>query len=179
MNTDKDKVFIEEDEFNGLGSGLLKDSKKKEDKVKNGPRVKKTLKQKALRVMLKRSGLKKPPLIESILEGKVGLRIPISEIGFISSDKQKDKFLLELAQECQVRNRLNRDDISKNRMLAVGSDIFRAKHMWTPIYVSKDIHDGRYECISGRHRLAFLATVYGSNIEIPVHVEYMTLKSAR
>lgn len=177
MNTEKDIGFLEDDEFKGLGDGLLKNVQEKP--VKKGPRVKKTLKQKALRVMLKRSGLQKPPLIESILEGKTGIKIPISEIGFISNDKQKDKLLSELAQECQVRNRLNRDEISKNRMLVVGTDIFRAKHMWTPIYVSKDIHDGRYECISGRHRLAFLSIVYGSQTEIPVHVEYMTLKSAR
>jgi hypothetical protein len=129
--------------------------------------------------MLKRSGLSKPPLVERILEGKVGMKIPISEIGFLARDKQKEPLLAELAQSCSVRNRLNRDEISKNRILTVGTEIFKAGHMWTPIHVHRDLADGRYECISGRHRLAFLAIVYGEDLEVPVHLEHLTLKAAR
>lgn len=167
-----------DDEFRGLGDDLIAPTVEDDGKVAVS-RAKKTVKQKALRVMLKRSGLRKPPLVERILEGKTGLKIPISEIGFISSDKQDDPLLVELAKECPVRNRLNRHDIIRNRILAVGSEIFKAQKMWTPIHVARDLASGKIECISGRHRLAFLALVYGSDLEIPVYVEHMTLKAAR
>lgn len=184
MNTEADALSTgEEDEFRGLGDDLLGKEAPKEAVhpalATKGPRIKKTLRQKALRVMLKRSGLSKPPLIERILEGKTGPRIAISDIGFISNDKQADSLLADLAKECPVRNRLNRDDILKNRVLVVGTEIFKAQKMWTPIHVHKDLSDGRYECISGRHRLAFLAIVYGTDLEVPVYLEHLTLKAAR
>lgn len=144
----------EEDEFRGLDEGLLLQEESfivEEPKVHKGPRVKKTVRQKALRVMLKRSGLSKPPLVDRILEGKMGMRIPISKIGFISNDNPSDPLMAELAQECLVRNRLNRDDVLRSRVLAIGTEIFRAQKMWTPIHVHCDLVDGRYECISGRH----------------------------
>jgi hypothetical protein len=173
----------EEDEFRGLGDGLLTGgpARKIEPVIQlpKGPRLKKTIKQKALRVMLKRSGMLRPPHVETILEGKTGPRIPISEIGFISNNKQADPLIASLAKECPIRNRLNRDDIKKSRILAVGSQIFKDGHMWTPIHVHRDLHDGRFECISGRHRLAFLALVYGPDLEIPVYLENLTLKAAR
>ena len=171
----------EEDEFRGLGDDLFGQETPKESvvPVKKGPRPKMTRRQKALRVMIKRAGIKSPPTIERILEGKTGPKIPISEIGFITNDIQSDVLMAELAQECHVRNRLNRDDILLSRILAVGSEIFKAGRMWTPFYIHQDIYDGRYECISGRHRLAFLALVYGSNLEVPVYIEHLTLKSAR
>lgn len=173
----------EEDEFRGLGEGLLdKNTVRKLPELiplKKGPRLKKTFKQKALRVMLKRSGLSKPPHIDTILEGKTGPRIPISSIGFFANNKQSDPLLAILAKECPVKNRLNRDDIIKNRIFAVGTEIFKAGHMWTPIHVQRDLHDGRYECVSGRYRLAFLAIVYGSDLEVPVYLENLTLKAAR
>lgn len=178
MNETNELPVGEEDEFRGLGSDLLQEAQPKVAPIQpKPPRVKKTLKQKALRVMLKRSGLSKPPRLEHILEGKTGDPILISEIGFFANDKQKDPLLAELAQECPIRNRLNRDEITKSRVLAVGTEIFKAGHMWTPIHVCST--GDRFECVSGRHRLAFLALVYGSNIEIPVYFETLTLKAAR
>jgi hypothetical protein len=41
-----------------------------------------------------------------------------------------------------------------------------------------DGHDG-YERTSGRHRLAFLALIHGTDIEIPMLVEDMTIQEAR
>lgn len=183
MNDDRAGLPVgEEDEFRGLGDDLLGQEAPKDSKQgvpEKTPRVKKTWRQKALRVMLKRSGLSKPPLIERILEGKTGPRIPISDIGFLSYDDQKDPLMAELAKECPVRNRLNRDDVLKSRVLVVGTEIFKAGHMWMPIHVHKDLYTGQYECISGRYRLAFLAIVYGSNLEVPVYLENLTLKTAR
>ena len=181
MNKNVVSPIGEVDEFHGLGDDLLtaKSPESQDVQIKKGPRLKKPIKQKALRVMLKRSGLKKPPMIERVLECKTGPKIPISEIGFMVNDKQSDSLLKELAEECPIRNRLNRDEVLKNRILAVGTEIFKAGRMWTPIHVHQDLMDGRYECVSGRHRLAFLAIVYGSDLEVPVYLEHLTLKTAR
>lgn len=149
------------------------------DQEKKAQRVKKTLRQKAMRVMLKRAGISKLPPIEKIIEGRTGLRCRISDIGFISNDNPSDPLIVELAKSCPVRNRLNRDDVLKARVLVVGSQILKAGRMWTPIHVCKNSDDGRMECIGGRHRMAFLALAYGPDTEIPFHVEVMSLNAAR
>jgi len=178
-------VPAEEDEFLGLGDDLFKQERKKAlniappEPTKKELRLKKTPLQKALRVMMKRAGISKIPPDTQIFEGKTGPVFPISEIGFISKDKQSDPLLAELAKTCPVRNRLNRDDIAKSQVLVVGSQIFKAGRMWTPIHIHRDIQDGRLECISGRHRLAFLALVYGSDLKVPVYLEGLDLKAAR
>lgn len=176
----------DEDEFRGLGDDLLSQEalpKPSPAVLKilkaRAPRVKKTRRQKALRVMLKRGGISKIPPIENILEGKVGANIAISEIGFFSNDKQSDLLLEELANECPVRNRLNRDDVLLSRILVIGAEIFKAGRMLTPIHVFHDPAGGSIECISGRHRLAFLALVYGPKVKVPVYIENLTLKAAR
>lgn len=182
-------VSVPEDEFRGLGDDLLRDAPQGDfsDKAATPAiaiaaktsRAKKTVRQKAIRVMLKRSGLGHVPPLEQILLGKTGPQMPISEIGFISRDKQTDPVLALLASECPERNRLNRDDILRSRILAVGAEIFKAERMWTPIHVFHDPNTGGTECISGRHRLAFLALVYGPNIRVPVYIENLTLQAAR
>jgi len=172
-------------EFQDLDLEIVEEAKQEiqdeilEVSVKKGPRINKTLRQKALRVMLKRSELKVPPSLNELLSGKTGPKIKLSKIGFISLDDPKDPLLLELAMDCPVRNRLNRDEIRKNRLLEIGAEIFRARKMFTPIFVCKNIDDDRIECISGRHRLAFLALVYGADIEVPVYMEMSGLKTAR
>jgi len=181
---DKSCVPIgDEDEFRGFGDDLLhKEESEQDDAIKVADkcqRVKKTLKQKALRVMLKRAGIKKIPTLEQIFDGKTGPKIKISEIGFISNDKQSDPLLAELSLEFKERNRLNRDEILKSRILAVGSEIFKIGRMLTPIHVFHDVGGGGIECISGRHRLAAIAIVYGSDVKVPVYIENLTLTAAR
>jgi hypothetical protein len=180
---DKSCVPIgDEDEFRGFGDDLLHKESERDDAIKvveKGQRVKKTLRQKALRVMLKRAGIKKIPTLEQIFDGKTGPKIKISEIGFISNDKQSDPLLAELSLEFKERNRLNRDEILKSRILAVGSEIFKIGRMLTPIHVFHDVGGGGIECISGRHRLAAIAIVYGSDVKVPVYIENLTLTAAR
>lgn len=176
--------FQEEDEFCGLGDDLLscvkKDSIDLPPKIKKSPRIKKTVRQKAIRVMFKRANITTPPSTKKLFEGKTGHSLKISEIGFLSNDKQSDKCLQELSDKCPIRNRLNRDEISKARVLDVGSQILKSGRMWSPIHLYQDVMgDGRFECISGRHRLAFLALVYGPETIIPVYIETLTLKAAR
>jgi hypothetical protein len=174
-----------EDEFRGLGDDLLSQELPEQQEVvavvlkKRESNIKKTSRQKALRVMLKRAGISRVPPIEQIFAGKNGPKIAISEIGFISKDNQSDPLLAELAQSCPERNRLNRDDILRSQILIVGTEIFKAGRMCTPIHVFHDIHGGGIECISGRHRLAFLAVVYGSDVKVPVYIENLSLKAAR
>ena len=177
-------IPAEEDEFLGLGDDLFKQERKKAlslppEPTKKELRLKKTPLQKALRVMMKRAGISKIPPDTQIFEGKTGPTFLISEIGFISQDKQSDPLLAELAKTCPVRNRLNRDDISRSQVLIVGAQIFKAGRMWTPIHIHRDIQDGRLECISGRHRLAFLALVYGADLKVPVYLEGLELRAAR
>src|ERR1035437_4103757 len=101
-------ILDNEDEFRGLGDDLFQEIVLE----KKGPRVKKTKLQKALRVMLKRAGISKPPPLEYIFGKKTGPRIDISEIGFLSNDEQPNELMQEMSVSCPVRNRLNRDDVS-------------------------------------------------------------------
>ena len=174
-------VQVEDDEFAGIGDDLASQVKTisvvaVKDKT---ARIRKTRRQKDMRVILKRSGLAKPPPIEQILQGRTGEKIAISKIGFLSLDEHSDPVLDEIAVACPIRNRLNRDEVLKARVLAIGAQIFKAGRMWTPIFVYRDVDTDRLECISGRHRLTFLALAYGTDLEVPVHVERMTLKEAR
>jgi len=177
MNNDD---FKEEDEFRGLGSEIFIPHEKKvyllEDK--NTPILsgKKTEIQKAIRVMIKRSGLSRCP---NSLFDCFGTVVPLAEIGFISEDDPKETLVSELAKMFTVRNRLNREEVSKKRILSVGTEILKAGHMWTPIHVCKISEDGRYECVSGRHRLAFLAILYGVDLKVPVHLDVLSLQDAR
>ena len=179
---DHDSIIpVEDDEFQGLGDDLVNQVKPasavavKEKVV----RSRKTRQQKDMRVILKRSGLAKPPPVEQILQGRMGEKVSISEIGFLSLDEHSDPVLNDIATACPIRNRLNRDEVLKSRVLVIGSQILKAGRMWTPILVYRDVDSGRLECISGRHRLTFLALVYGTDLEVPVHIENMTLKEAR
>ena len=181
MNDQDSMMPFVEDEFQGLGDDLVAQTQQesKTDDAEKSPRIRKTRRQKDMRVMLKRAGLAKPPPSEQILKGRTGERVKISEIGFISLDEHDDPVMDEIATACPVRNRLNRDEVLKSRVLVIGSQILKAGRMWTPILVYRDMDSGRLECISGRHRLTFLALVYGTDLEVPVHVEEMTLKEAR
>jgi hypothetical protein len=51
--------------------------------------------------------------------------------------------------------------------------------MYIPIQVVKIAEDNVLECVSGRHRLAFLALAYGADTKIPVNIEHMSLNEAR
>src|ERR1035437_561812 len=128
-------ILDDEDEFRGLGDDLFQEIVVPE---KKGPRLKKTKLQKALRVMLKRAGISKPTPLDLIFRNKTGPRIDISEIGFLSDDEQPNELMQEMAKACPVRNRLNRDDVSLQRVLAVGAQVFKAGCMRTPIYLYKN-----------------------------------------
>lgn len=163
------------DEFRGLGEDIIG----KKDVVPAPGRVKKTRTQKVVRVILKRSGLSSPPPVESLFHGKVGVRVPISKIGFICGGEPKDKLLKEIANGCVARTRLNKFDVPEKQVVSVGSKILKSGRMMMPIVVASDPDTGVMECVSGRCRLAFLAAVYGAASEIPVYIEVMDHASAK
>ena len=185
MKEDKDGLFgVDEsgkdDEFKGLDDVVFE-----KDPVPTEPvhvpkpkRVKKTRRDKALRVMRKRAEISTLPSAEDLLRGKTGSKIRISDIAIFSTDNEDDELMAGLAQECPLRNRLNKAEVLKSRILVVGSQILSAGRMWQPIHVSKMIEDGVTECTSGRHRLAFLALVYGPDLEVPVYMEHLSLRDA-
>lgn len=148
---------------------------------KVGPKKRKTLTrtEKALRLMLRRSGRETFPTLDELMEGKNGKNVAISDIG-IFAGTPKDPLIAELATDCMVGNTLNFSaEITKLRTLQVGTQIAKAGRMHSPIHVAYIKENGSLQCVSGLHRLAFLILVYGADSKIPVYLEEMTLEEAR
>ena len=109
----------------------------------------------------------------------------IIEINQRGSDNDRAMWVRdELAQKCPVRNTVNLSaEVGKKRMIDVGVQILESDRMYYPIHVARikdgGKNDGKLECISGRHRLAFYALVYGPDTKIPVYLEEMTTNEAR
>ena len=138
-----------------------------------------TRSEKAIRLILRRSGWGELPPLDDLLRGKMGKKVPISEIG-IFAGTPKDPLIAELATECMIGNTLNFSaEITKLRTLQVGTQILKAGKMHTPIYVAQIEENGSLQCVSGRHRLAFLILAYGADSKVPVYIEDMTLEEAR
>lgn len=186
-----DMADVEDDGFGGLGDGMFsspevqveKSDVEESDEFDGGN--KKTLKtvtprQKAVNVILRRAGKDKPLDIRQIMTGKWGTEVKIKDIAIFIGDEQTDDLMSEIAKECPIRNRVNLSaEVSKKRVVDVGSEIMDAGRMYQPISVARILEDKRLECTSGRHRLVFLAMVYGANTKIPVYIEEMTLNQAR
>jgi len=120
-----------------------------------------------------------PPIDELTQDRRRLERIKISDIA-IFIKKPDDDVLRELFKKVSVPNRVNLSArVSVSRVKWVGGEVLKASRMYQPIQVAKIESDGRFECISGRHRLAFLALMYGADAEVLVQVEDMTLNQAR
>lgn len=105
--------------------------------------------------------------------------VKISDIA-VFIRKPKDEVLKGLFKKMPVINRVNLSAcVDINRVKLVGGEILKASRMYQPIQVAKIDTDGRLECISGRHRLVFLALMYGADAEVLVQVEDMDLNTAR
>jgi len=148
-------------------------------KPKKQPRQKLTLQEKAIRVILRRSGRKELPKLEEIMRRKQGQELTIRDIG-IFAGKPKDKLIAELAKECMVGNILNFSaDITKLRVLQIATQILKAGCMYSPIHVAYVKDNNSFQCISGRHRLVFLILAYGCDSKVKCYVEEMSLEEAR
>jgi len=140
-----------------------------------------TLRQKALRVMVRRAGVDTIPELSKLMRGKGGEVLKISDIG-IFIGKPSDELMEEIASKCLIPNRVNLSaEVVKSRVVTIGAQLMEAGRMYQPIQVAR-ISDGEstsFECTSGRHRLAALALIYGAHSEIPVYVENMDLNEGR
>ena len=146
-----------------------------------------TPRKKKIRVMLKRAGLKEPPKLDILMSGKKGTKMRIRDIAIFIKEPE-DEVLKGVYEKCPLKNIVNLSTtVSMKRVISVGSQVFNAMRMFQPIQVicvkeedsSGEIVADNIQCSSGRHRLAFLAMVYGPDAEIPVYVETMGLNEAR
>jgi hypothetical protein len=136
-----------------------------------------TAREKVLRVIMRRADIETAPTLAELMRGKEGVEMRICDIGLFIGDPE-DEVLAAIAAKCSVKNRVNLSaEVQVNQMKKVGADILSSGRMYQPIQVA-DI-DGAFECTSGRHRLAFLALLYGVESKIPVYVEEMTIQEAR
>lgn len=147
-----------------------------------GKRVVKPLtdKQKAVNNILRKAGLEDElPTLDHLMRCKQGTKVKVSDIA-VFIDEPEDEILKDLYKNMNVLNRVNLSaEVDLNRVKVVGGQVLGAGRMYQPIQVAKIEEDGRLECTSGRHRLVFLALVYGTDIEIPVYVEDMNINEAR
>lgn len=143
-----------------------------------------TKRQKIVRVMLRRAGLDTLPDLSVIMRHKEGEMVAIRDIAlFIGTPK--DEVLAEIAADIPIKNLVNLSaEVEKNRVVTNGVEILRAGRMFQPIQLANIVDENgkstdNLQCTSGRHRLAFLALVYGPSASIPVYIEDMTLNEAR
>jgi hypothetical protein len=152
--------------------------KKRTPKMTKRARKPLTAQQKAIRLIVRKAAVDKLPSIDHILRGKVGTsRLEIKDIALFI-EPPTDEFLAEIGKECLVKNIVNLSaPVVKSRVITIGAQIIAAGRMYQPILVARV--DGTYQCTSGRHRLAFLALMYGTSTSIPVYIEDMSLNEAR
>ena len=135
-------------------------------------------KEKVMRLMKRRAGVDELPPLEHLMREKVGTTTAIKDVAIFLGEP-KSEVLQDLAGEFSARNTINLSaEIAQPRVVEVGAQILQAGRVFQPIMVAR-LPDGRLQCTSGRHRLAFLALAYGSDAEIPVVVEKMTENEAR
>lgn len=134
---------------------------------------------KAIRVIKRRAGVDELPELDQLLCNKGGKTMRICDIGLFIGTPD-DEVLADIASECPVKNRVNLSaEVQLSQVKKVGGSILSSNRMYQPIQVAQIEEDGALECTSGRHRLAFLALLYGPKASIKVYVESMTLQEAR
>lgn len=143
------------------------------------PRQPLSPRQKAIRVILRRAGKETLPELDHLLRNKGGKSMRICDIGLFIGESE-DAVLGDISKECLIPNRVNLSaEVMLSQVKKVGSQILQAGRMYQPIQIARIEEDGVFECTSGRHRLAFLALLYGPQATIKVYVEDMTLQEGR
>lgn len=131
--------------------------------------------------LLKKAGINESqlPSLEHLVREKQGARMKVSDIA-VFIDEPENPALKLLYKDMRNINRVNPSaPVGVKRVRQIAPQILKAGRMYQPVLVARAQEDGRLECISGRHRLVFLAMVYGADAEIPVYVENMSLNEAR
>jgi hypothetical protein len=117
------------------------------------------------------------PTLDELLREKQGTRVKISDLAVFIKEPENE-VLKDLFKNMPNINRVNLSAcVDVNRVKVVGGQILGAGRMYQPIQVANI--DGVLECTSGRHRLVFLALMYGPDAEILAYIEKMNLNEAR
>jgi hypothetical protein len=163
---------------NTVGEVQPKTSATKKEKE---PEVVLSPKEAFIQSVLSKAGIVKVPSLESLFEGfRTDLgKIEISEIGlFIGTPK--DELLKDIQKDISKINSINLStEVSLKLVQEVGIEIMRDGKIYSPIQVAKITEDGTIQCTSGRHRLAFLAIMYGTDIEVPILESELSHSDAR
>jgi len=157
--------------------------KEEKKKAKRGrpPKPKLSAKEKFIESIMHRAGCEKPPTIKQLFVDHSGQTMKIKDIGIFISDEPGDPLLNELAKQLPIRNTVNLSaEVSIGQVRNVGVQILEIGRAWMPINVAK-LKDGskNFECWSGRHRLTFLALMFGPETEVPIEVRNYTTQEAR
>lgn len=165
------------------GSKNQKTGEKKEKPVK----VKKTpeqSEQEKFRKKLIKKGETLPELSSMFLNAGHATKVKVKDIAiFISMNKRKDAVIDGIKNTCPFLNVVNYDtEVSSNRVLKVMREVLNAGKFFFDIEIAELKEDGvaSYQCVSGRHRLAGIALLWGPDAEVPVVIKKgLTLKEAR
>ena len=157
--------------FGGVTVGSPKRKKAgrpKKEKVELSP------KEKFVATVLRKAGLDELPPLNDLVGRETGIKLPISSVAVFRS-KPSNEVLSTVWND--LPNRLHLEaPVRYSRMMKIAVKILKDGKLFHPIEVG-DIK-GQTDCISGRHRLAFLALAYGIDAEIPMIVESTTIEDA-
>jgi len=132
--------------------------------------------------VLRKSKIEALPELDSLFFSRVGdvSKVKIGDVGVFLGTPEDD-LLAELAQEWDARNQVNlSSEVGLAGVKKVGVAILEDGKVSSAIEVARVVDNGNaLECTSGRHRLAFLALMYGLDVEVPVDLREMTLMEAR
>lgn len=157
--------------------------KKKDPSEKKAPKAKMSELEKFQSKLSKE--VKQLPNLQSMFVCPGNATLKVKDIAICLSEKPiEDDELAEMVRKsCPLVNVVNYEtEISAKRILAVMKDVMHAGKFFFDIEVVEIKQDGvaKYQCVSGRHRLAGISLLWGSDVEIPVTIKKgLTLKEAR
>jgi len=133
--------------------------------------------------VLKAAGKDKLPPIKTLVGRHIGPKMKIGDIPIFTEKPNTDSAILNRLYELmpKINSIHSNAPLEENQLKKVGIAIIEAGLMHNPIQVDQitDSAEVPLQCSSGRHRAAFLALAYGSEVEIPVYSISKTLCEAR
>jgi len=141
--------------------------------------------EKLIRSILKKAGLEEAPKLETLVQSVSGSKMmKLKDIAVFLKvpDKAEEKDVLgKLAMAWGKENDVNLStEVNLKQVKKNAIDILSTGRMY---YLPDVAHVKKVkyplQCVSGRHRLVFIALFYGLDVEVPVIYEEMTLTQAR
>jgi hypothetical protein len=120
------------------------------------------------------------PTLDHLVRGETSLeRVKLADLAIFISEPE-DEALAKIAADLPLRNRVNLSAcVDLKRVQVVGGQVLSQGRLFQPLQAARIEGEGTLELTSGRHRAVFLALMYGTDIEVPVYIEDMTLSEAR